>query len=271
MTLENDLIKYFKSLGLKINTNTKARGHLGFFLNGRIDISKFTPQDKVVSTLLHEFSHYIHTKIENNVAKNGGSLKIIFNTDENLEDELINVTNFTDAHSKCEILLKHKDKIKNEIKKLDEKIKEDFPNFQRSKPFKEFNKAIRGTNLKYLIKYDRVRILPTFIWDKEKILSINSLEQDFPDLKPAFINYIKLKSLTRKQRRISNRISRYKNYYKRPTELFARFVEAFYLNENNVKLIAPRTYKKFMELLENGYYMELKKALEIAKESSLIV
>lgn len=37
-----ELIRYFKSLGLTVHTGTKARGHQGFFLNNRIDISKIS-------------------------------------------------------------------------------------------------------------------------------------------------------------------------------------------------------------------------------------
>ena len=33
----NQLIKYLESLGLRVNTTTKARGHLGFFMKNRID------------------------------------------------------------------------------------------------------------------------------------------------------------------------------------------------------------------------------------------
>ena len=29
------LVKYFRSLGLEVNTSTKARGHQGFFVNNR--------------------------------------------------------------------------------------------------------------------------------------------------------------------------------------------------------------------------------------------
>lgn len=265
MSIENQLIEYFKSLGLEVHTKTKARGHLGFFLDGRIDISKNTPKEKIVPTLLHEFAHYIHSKIETNVAKTGGTLNVIFDTDENLENELLKVTNFTDEHSKCEKLLKHRQIVKNEIKILDEKIKHEFPNFQRSKPFKEFNKAIKGTNLKYLLKYDRVKIMPWFLFGKEEILSINNIERDYPKLKPAFVNYFKLKSLLRKQRRISTRISKVQKYYKRPTELFARFVEAIYLDEKKVQLMAPQAYTRFYELLNDGYYEELEVVLELIK------
>jgi len=252
------LIEYFKSLGLDVHTTTKARGHLGFFLNGRIDISKNIPQEKIVPTLLHEFAHYIHSKIEKNTAITGGSINIIFDTNDNLEDELLKITHFIDKNSKCEKLLKHKEIVQNEIKKLDEKIKADYPNFQRSKPFKEFNKAIKGTNIKYLLKYDKVRIMPWFLFGKEEILSVSTIEKDFPNLKTAFVNYIRLKSLSRKQKRISGRICKIQKYYKRPTELFARFVEGIYTDRETIKQLAPKSYQRFCELLENGYYKELK-------------
>ena len=54
---KKELIKYFKSLGLTVHTTTKARGHQGFFLKNRIDISKNIPENRVVPTLLHEFAH----------------------------------------------------------------------------------------------------------------------------------------------------------------------------------------------------------------------
>lgn len=252
------LIKYIRSFGINVNTKTKARGHFGFFIDGRIDISKNTPQEKFVPTLLHEFAHYVHSRYEDNVAKTGGSLNIIFKTEENLEEELFKLTTFIDENSKCEKLFKHKELIKAEIKKLDGLIKSAYPDFKRSKQFKPFNKAIRGSNLKYLLKYDKVRIMPWFIFGKEEILSIANLEQDFPKLKPEFANYIRLKSLMRKQKRISNRISKRQKYYKRPTELFARFVEGLYINEALVQEIAPKTYFLFFELLAKGYLNELK-------------
>ena len=58
----NELIKYFRSLGIIVHTGTKARGHQGFFLKNRIDISKNIPENRVIPTLLHEFAHYIHYK-----------------------------------------------------------------------------------------------------------------------------------------------------------------------------------------------------------------
>ncbi len=258
MSQLDELIEYITSLGLSVNTTTKARGHLGFFMDGRIDISKNTPEDKIIPTLLHEFAHYIHSKLENNIPKTGGTLRVIFGSDEDFTDELMAVTNFVDENSKCEKLLKHKETVKKGIKKLDELIKHGFPNFQRSKPFKEFNKAIKGTNLKYLLKFDKVRIMPWFLFGKEEILSIASLEQDYPNLKPEFVNYFKLKSLMRKQKRITNRISKRQKYYKRPTELFARLVEGLYLDKEYTCELAPNSTNRFFELLEQGYYREMK-------------
>ena len=258
MSQLDELIEYITSLGLSVNTTTKARGHLGFFMDGRIDISKNTPEDKIIPTLLHEFAHYIHSKLENNIPKTGGTLRVIFGSDEDFTDELMAVTNFVDENSKCEKLLKHKETVKKGIKKLDELIKHGFPNFQRSKPFKEFNKAIKGTNLKYLLKFDKVRIMPWFLFGKEEILSIASLEQDYPNLKLVFVNYFKLKSLMRKQKRITNRISKRQKYYKRPTELFARLVEGLYLDKEYTCELAPNSTNRFFELLEQGYYREMK-------------
>ena len=87
MITESQLIDYFKSLGIDIHTSTKARGHQGFFLDGRIDISKNLPKEKVIPTLLHEFAHYIHSKLEKNTSKTGGSLKVLFNSCLDFEEE----------------------------------------------------------------------------------------------------------------------------------------------------------------------------------------
>ncbi len=263
MAISTDLIEYFKQLGLDVHTTTKARGHLGFFLDGRIDISKNTPKEKLVQTLLHEFSHYIHSKIEKNIAKTGGSLNVIFDTNEDLQEEMLAVTKYIDEYSKCERLFKHKQIIKNEIKILDEKIKQKYPKFQRSKPFKEFNKAIKGTKIKYLLKYDKVLIKSWLPFSKDEFLSINTIEKDFPNLKQEFIYYLRLKSLQRKQKRVSSRIFKIQKYYKRPTELFARFVEALYVDNIKTKQLAPNAYNRFYFLLDEGYYQELKNVFKM--------
>lgn len=68
---KNALVKYFRSLGLEVNTSTKARGHQGFFVNNRIDISKNVTENRFIPTLLHEFAHYVHSQIEPSVNRTG--------------------------------------------------------------------------------------------------------------------------------------------------------------------------------------------------------
>lgn len=263
MITESNLIEYVKSLGLEVNTTTKARGHLGFFLDGRIDISKNTPKDRIVPTLLHEFSHYVHSKIEKNIAKKGGSLEVIFNQDDVSEifNELVEVTHFVDKNSLHKRLSEHKELVKNKIKELDNEVKKEYPNFQRSKKFKELDKIVRKSNARYLLKYDRVKI-KGWLFQKTKIFSIDNIEQDFPELKPSVIAFIRLKSYQKKQSRISQRINKLNKYYERPTELFARFVEGLYEDKETVKNLAPRTTERFYELLNQGYYNELKVVLD---------
>ena len=121
---KKELIKYFKSLGLTVHTTTKARGHQGFFLKNRIDISKNIPENRVVPTLLHEFAHYIHSKIEPDMNKTGGTLGMLFKDDSRvLFDELIKVTNFVDPNSLCVRLYEHKDRVKSKIKEYENIIK----------------------------------------------------------------------------------------------------------------------------------------------------
>ena len=75
------LVKYLKSLGIEVHTTTKARGHQGFFCNNRIDISKNTPEHRVIPTLLHEFAHFVHSKIEPDMMKTGGTFQKLFQSD----------------------------------------------------------------------------------------------------------------------------------------------------------------------------------------------
>lgn len=264
MSIKEKLIFYIKSRGIVVNTHTKARGHQGFFLNGRIDISEeLSRTDKCIPIILHEFAHYIHSTLEKNIAKTGGNLEVLFCSGEDYTDELLKVTNYVDKHSTCEILLNAKRKLKYEIKNLDNIIKKDYPNFQRSKRFNEFEKAIKHSDIKYLKKYDVVCIKPKFIFGSDKIISIDSVEKDYPNLKPAFYSYLKLLSLERKQKKITRRINTLNKYYKRPAELFARFVEGLYINKLKVRELAPKTYYRFLELLENGYYGQLKNVYDI--------
>ena len=142
-------------------------------------------------------------------------------------------------------------------------IKSRYPLFQRSKKFKEFDKYIRKSQAKYLLKYDRVKVVEGGFFRKTvKMYSIDNIEADFPDMPKAFVSCIRLKSLQRKQSRISARINRYKKYYEKPTELFARLVEGLYIDKEWVEAIAPNVTRQFFDLLHDGYYLELKLIVE---------
>lgn len=265
--MKNRLIRYLTSLGLTVNTNTKARGHQGFWLKNRIDISKYTPSERIIPTILHEFAHYVHSKIETNIAKTGGSLETIFQCEPNLIfDELWTITNFVDENSKFEKLNYLKSEIKEKILAEDRIIKEKYPKFLRSKKFREFDKYIKNSKAKHLLKYDRVRFYSWFIFSPQ-IISIKNLEKDFPEIPKEFAAYIRLKSLQRKQKRIANKKNKLKKYYEKPTELFARFVEGLALDELKTKELAPKTYKIFLNLLETDNYKELKIALDIVHDN----
>lgn len=261
---EKKLIKYFKSLGIEVHTSTKARGHHGFYLKNRIDISKNAPKERKIGILLHEFAHYIHSKIEPQMEKTGGTIQMLFQSDDkNLIKELLEVTHFVDENSLCKKLEYHKSLVKEKIKEYEEIIKKDYPKFMRSKKFKEFDKYIKRSDAKYLLKYDRIKLIKGFWLPKPKIYTINNIEKDFTDMPKAFVAYIRLHSYQKKQSRISARINKSKKYYSRPTELFARLVEGLYLDKEYVKEIAPTAYDKFTELLNKGYYHELKNVIPL--------
>ena len=263
--IEKELITYFENLGLDVHTSTKARGHQGFFLHKRIDVSKNISKERKIPTLVHEFAHYIHSIIEPRMERTGGTLEFIFN-DENVEvyqKELLKVTDFVDANSRCEKLEHHKKLIKSKIIEYEDIIKARYPKFMRSKKFKEFDKYIKGSKAKYLLKHDRVKLISGILFKKIEIYTIDSIEKDFVDIPREFAAYIRLKSCQKRQARVSARINKLKKYYARPTELFARFVEGLYLDPDRVRSVAPQTYKRFYELLEDDYYPHLSRIFEI--------
>lgn len=256
---EKELIRYFKSLGLEVHTGTKARGHQGFYMKNRIDISKNIPECRVAPTLLHEFAHYIHSKLEPQMLRTGGTLEVLFNdtNTETYKKELIEVTLFVDKNAKCERLEHHKELIKEKILEQENIIKKTYPKFQRSKKFKEFDKYIKNSNAKYLLKYDRVKLITGMFFKKTEVYSIENIEKDFCDMPEAFAAYIRLNSWRKKQARITAKINKLKKYYQKPTELFARLMEGLYLNPKRIQTIAPHTCQRFYELLNSGYYKEL--------------
>ena len=256
--LFTEMVEYVRTLGLTVNTATKARGHQGFFLKNRIDISTDLPDERKIEVLIHEFTHYIHYKIDTDIAKNHGSLEKLFPDSDlqKLENELYNVTRYFDKNKGYKALQEKRANILSEIKKLSSDIKKTYPDFKRSEPYKPIEKIIKKTDAKYLLKYDRVKVKTAFFGSVNDY-SINTLDKDFPQFNTDIKNYILLKSKQRMLKRISSRINRLDNYYKRPSELFARFVEALFIDTNKVTQIAPYAYLVFCKELTNDKYLEL--------------
>ena len=267
---KRNVIDFLRALNIEVKTNTKARGNNGLYQKNRIDVARGLTEEQAIGVLVHEFAHHIHYKIDKDFLKNGGSLENIFNTDNIVEikEELINVTNLIDKNSRLNIFLKAKEEASNQIKGMQSAIKRDYPNFLRSKKFPEFEKYIKGSEAKYLVKYDAIRIMQGFFFKKERILTVKNIETDFPDMPKAFQLYIRLCSMQRKQAKITRRIGKLNKYYEKPTELFARYVQGYFSTPETISTIAPNTTKRFNELLSAGYYKELKDLFEIFKKGS---
>lgn len=71
--------------------------------------------------------------------------------------------------------------------------------------------------------------------------------------------------MQRKQSKLSRRINKLSKYYEKPTELFARFVQGYFMVPETISTIAPCSVNRFLELLKSGYYKELKDLFEIFK------
>ena len=257
-TVFYEMVQYVRSLGLTVNTTTKARGHQGFFLKSRIDISSCLAPDRKIEVLIHEFTHYIHAKIDHDISKTHGQLEKLFpNTDiKRLESELYAVTRHFDRNKGFALLQEKRSNILSEIKKISSDIKVNYPDFKRSEPYKKIEKIIRKTDAKYLLKYDRVKVKNSF-FGGTKDFSVFTLDKDFPQFDIDVKNYLILKSKQRMLKRVSSRINRLDKYYKRPTELFARFVEALFVDTNKVTQLAPYAYLVFCRELAGDRYLEL--------------
>lgn len=267
---KRNVIDFLRALNIEVKTNTKARGNNGLYQKNRIDVARGLTEEQAIDVLVHEFAHHIHYKIDKDFLKNGGSLENIFNTSNIVEikEELINVTNLIDKNSRLNIFLKAKEEASNQIKGMQSAIKRDYPNFLRSKKFPEFEKYIKGSEAKYLVKYDAIRIMQGFFFKKERILTVKNIETDFPDMPKAFQLYIRLCSMQRKQAKITRRIGKLNKYYEKPTELFARYVQGYFSTPETISTVAPNTTRRFNELLSSGYYKELKDLFDIFQKKA---
>lgn len=264
--METLVLDFFKKRKLKVDFKTKARGHLGFYCNEKIIVSKTLPKERRINVLLHEFAHKIHSEIEPNKFQTGGSLEKLFhivNVSE-IEKELLRVTNFVDENSLCLSLKEMQNEYKEKVIFYEKLIKKEFPDFAKSKKFKEYEKYQRKTKCKskYFLKYDHIKIV-TPIFFKTEFFTIEKIDEDFPDLPENFKNYMKLLSNYRKLKKIQNKISKLNRYYKKPTELFARFIEGLNLDYEKTKSFAPTAFLQFQALAKMGYYNDLPELLSI--------
>lgn len=262
---KKNIIEFLRSLNIEVKTNTKARGNQGLYQKNRIDISRGLKEEQAIEVLVHEFAHHIHYKIDKDFLKNGGSLENIFNTNDivEIQAELSNVTNLIDKNSRIKMFLDAKEEISKQIKGMQSAIRRDYPEFMRSKKFPEFEKYIKNSDAKYLVKYDAIRLMLGFFFKKERVLTVKNLEVDFPDMPKAFQLYIRLCSMQRKQAKITRRLNKLNKYYEKPTELFARYVQGYFSTPETISTVAPITTRRFNELLNSGYYKELKDLFEI--------
>lgn len=228
------LTQYLQSLGIDVNIGkNKARGNKGVFIGAknkyRIDISKNLEEDKILSVIVHEFSHYVHFCYD----KTLNSLEFIFDDyDEEIEEELINITVLSVPKDVASKLFDTKETLKKEIKELSALIKSNYSDFKLSTPLLPLERSLK-IPVKYLLKYDRIRVF-------NKIYSIEKLKEDFEYLSEIQIAYIMIKSKQRMLKRINSRISKLNKYYNNPTELFARFAEYYFLKQEEALKIAPK-------------------------------
>lgn len=283
--LKQKLIKYYKSLGVEVCTHTNAHGYQGYFSDNKIEISKAIRKERIIPTLLHEFSHFIHQKLDPDMVMTGGSIETLFDltktrqaeflqsenlnlstyqlidlsTEKNfslphlltsspIKEELLQVTNFVDKSSECNILECHKKGLDDEIKALGYQIKRDYPHFKKSKKFNEFENFVNEAK-------------------SNNILSEEDIEEG-SNMPEPFSAYVKLKAAIRERARIHWHINKYKKYYATPTELFARFVEGLYIDSKKICKIANKAYNRFFELLENNYYFELKNVFQLLRNEA---
>ena len=261
--LKRELVKLLKIEGLDVYTNTKAHGNQGFFRADRIDISKNITPKRACQVIAHEYAHYVHYKIEPSMLQNFGSLEKIFLTPEifEIQNELTKVTNFVDKNSTMNKLIRFKDEITVKIKEQEKIIKNDFPNFQHTKKFAQFDKFIKHHKAKFFLKYDRVKYVTPFL-HKTELYNIKDIDTDFPEIPDAFKAYLKMLSLKRARNRVNSRICKITKYYNRPNELFARFVEGLTIDYDHIKTIAPYTYERYLQLSNDGYFLNLNKIVE---------
>lgn len=260
-------VDFLKNLGIDVHFDTKARGNAGFCTGSRIDISKNLSDEKAKDVLLHEFAHFVHFKLEPDIAKSHGTLEKLFDTDEKLivdeiENELFQITLIVFNGETTRRIKALKENLSQKIKAEREIIKKYYPNFQSGEKFKEFNKYVRFSSAKYLLKYDKVIVRGGW-FTMDTTISVKTVEDDFPKMPEAFVAYIRMKSYERHRNRINARNGRINRYLKQPTELFARFFQFYCSDIDGAKMLAPVSVRRFEKLFAENYYPFLREFFDV--------
>ena len=140
-----EMIRFVSQMGISVKTNTRARGHQGFFMNGRIDISSTLDVQRKKEVLVHEFAHFVHTLVEPDVMRTHGTLQRLFLTENigTIEKELFEITYCGGKIPALEKIDALKNKVSENIKGLDRKIKGKYPDFKRSSAFSPIERIIK--------------------------------------------------------------------------------------------------------------------------------
>ena len=99
-----------------------------------------------------------------------------------------------------------------------------YPGQKKDLIYDKIERKINKQNYKYLLKYDKVKVVSFF---STKILSIQELEAD-----EDVLMYLSLKSKQRLLKRVKSKIARFNKYYNQPTELWARSFECYVMERN---------------------------------------
>ena len=245
-----DLTQYIEGLGVQVNiAKNKARGNRGIFLsknsNYRIDISKCIDEKTKISTLLHEFAHYIHYQYDKTLK----TLDFVFKDISDVEyDELLKVTVDNVPKDFAISLYNLKKQYQEENNVIANNIKSEYAEFKMTGSCKFIERTLPRV-AKYLLKYDKVLFCG-------KYYSLSTLKQENV-LSDIQINYIKLKTNQRYINRVSSRINKLNRYYNQPSELWARFFELYFTDKTKVYKIAPLLTQKFNEFIEIGKSKEM--------------
>ena len=202
--------------------------------------------------------HFVHYKYDKTLK----SLDFIFKDyNSDYENELINLTVDLIPKKSIAPLFEQKEELKAKIKTYSAELKQSYPDFSLSEPFKPLENKIKKYDFKYLLKYDKVKVIKGF---SSKIYSIQILENEgFDD--EEILNYLKLKSVQRMIRRINSKISRLNRYYNSPTELLARSFEYYIKDEASMKNYAPNIYKRYNDIAKNDEIYIISDMIKIIK------